>query len=63
MHNKFLLWQGIKPMSLASTLQDGVRMPAVESAMTGYMFGKGIYFTDCFSKAALNSLGQQKKTG
>ena len=53
MHNKFLLWQGIKTQSLASVLRDGVRTPAVEAAMTGYMFGKGMYFTDCFSKAAV----------
>ena len=56
MHNKFLLWQGVKQQSLASTLRDGVRIPAVESAITGYMFGKGIYFTDCFSKAAMKAM-------
>ena len=52
MHNKFLLWHPIKSQSLVSTLRNGIRMPAAESAQTGYMFGKGIYFTDCFSKAA-----------
>lgn len=59
-HNKFMLWHGIKPQSVVSTLQNGLRMP-VESAQTGYMFGKGIYFTDSASKAALQSLPAQKK--
>ena len=35
-------------------------MPNVESAQTGYMFGKGIYFTDCASKATLSSLSSKK---
>ena len=34
-------------------------MPAAESAVTGYMFGKGIYFTDCFSKAAMQAMSQK----
>lgn len=52
LHNKFLLWHPIKAQSFISTLRNGIRMPSVDSAQTGYMFGKGIYFTDCFSKAA-----------
>jgi len=27
-------------------------MPSIDSAEVGLMFGKGIYLTDCFSKAA-----------
>lgn len=60
-HNKFLLWHGVKTQALAVTLRNGIRMPNADSSMTGYMFGKGIYFTDCFSKAALQSLGPAKK--
>ena len=63
-HNKFLLWSGVKTSSLPEVLRSGIRMPNVESAQTGYMFGKGIYFTDCSSKAALQSFskkdGQQR---
>lgn len=61
LHNKFLLWNGVKPQSMAATLRDGIRMPYAKSAQTGYMFGKGIYFTDCVSKAALQSLSGNKK--
>lgn len=60
MHNKFLLWHGVKTQGLVSTLRDGIRMPSADSAQTGYMFGKGIYFTDCFSKAALQCLGRKQ---
>jgi len=52
-HNKFLLWHGMKTQSIVSSLRNGIRLPSSDSAQTGYMFGKGIYFTDCFSKAAL----------
>ena len=52
LHNKFLLWHGCRPTSLASNLREGLRLPSKESSDTGMMFGKGIYMTDCFSKAA-----------
>ena len=34
-------------------------MPSAASAPTGYMFGKGIYFTDCFSRAATQCVGMR----
>lgn len=52
LHNKFLLWHGCRLTSVMANLREGLRMPSRESAATGLMFGKGIYFTDCFSKAA-----------
>lgn len=52
LHNKFLLWSGCKQTSLVATLRHGLRMPSIDSAEVGLMFGKGIYLTDCFSKAA-----------
>lgn len=52
LRNKFLLWFGCKQSSLAANLRHGLRMQSAESASTGLMFGKGIYLTDCFSKAA-----------
>ena len=51
-HNKFLLWSGCRATSLAAILREGLRLPSDESPSTGLMFGKGIYLTDCFSKAA-----------
>ena len=56
-----MLWHGLKTQSVASTLRDGFRMPLAEAAQTGYMFGKGIYFTDCFSKAAAHCIGPNKQ--
>lgn len=55
-----MLWHGLKTQNVASTLKDGFRMPLAEVAQTGYMFGKGIYFTDCFSKAATHCIGPNK---
>ena len=53
LHNKFLLWHGFRTQCVAAVLRNGIRLPHLESAQAGYMFGKGIYFTDCFSKALL----------
>lgn len=52
LHNKFMLWYGCRQSSLVATMRHGLRMPSQEAASTGLMFGKGIYLTDCFSKAA-----------
>jgi hypothetical protein len=62
-HNKFLLWHGVKQCNLASTLREGLRVPDVEAPSTGFMFGKGLYFTDCSSKAAHQSLLTHFKEG
>jgi len=51
LHNKFLLWIGVKATSLASVLRNGLKVPPSEAPSTPYAFGKGIYFTDCASKA------------
>jgi hypothetical protein len=52
-----LLWCAVtSPASLPQILREGLRVPSKDSPSTGYMFGKGIYFTDCFSKAAKASL-------
>ena len=42
---------------MAATLRDGVRLQALEAPSTSLRFGKGIYLTDCFSKAAQQSIG------
>jgi hypothetical protein len=59
LHNKFMLWYGCKTTSLAANLREGLRLPSKESADTGLMYGKGIYLTDCFSKAANNAISGQ----
>jgi len=45
---------GCKPSSVVATLRDGLLIPTQESAV-GLMFGRGIYLTDSFSKAANQS--------
>jgi hypothetical protein len=57
--NKFLLWHGVRASSVVATMREGLRMPSVESSV-GLMFGRGIYLTDSFSKAANVSLNQSE---
>lgn len=52
LHNKFLLWHGVKQTSVPAVLRDGLRVAPQEAPSSVYMFGKGLYFTDCSSKAA-----------
>ena len=61
--NKFLLWHGCKQTSLVATFRQGLQIPSLESASTGLMFGKGIYLTDCFSKAANKSQNRGEQFG
>ena len=51
-HNKFLLWHGSRQTSLLANMREGLRVQPNEAPVAGLMFGKGIYLTDCFSKAA-----------
>lgn len=60
LHNKFLLWHGARASSVLAIMREGLRMPAVESSV-GLMFGRGIYLTDCFSKAASVSCNSQQR--
>lgn len=61
LHNKMLLWYPVlSPSCLAAILTEGIKLPDKDAAQTGYMFGKGIYFTDCFSKAAKMTLSMSK---
>lgn len=60
LHNKFLLWHGLKTQSVVGALKNGVRTPSNDAAQTGYMFGKGVYFTDCFSKAVVQSVNKKQ---
>ncbi|KAL6210371.1 hypothetical protein ACLB2K_015604 [Fragaria x ananassa] len=52
MKNRMLLWHGSRLTNWAGILSQGLRIAPPEAPVTGYMFGKGIYFADMFSKSA-----------
>ncbi|CAH8604626.1 unnamed protein product [Heterobilharzia americana] len=51
-HNKQLLWHGSRQTNWIGILSQGLRIAPPEAPVTGYMFGKGIYFADIVSKSA-----------
>ncbi|KAG2597494.1 poly [ADP-ribose] polymerase 2-like isoform X3 [Panicum virgatum] len=50
--NRMLLWHGSRLSNWTGILSQGLRIAPPESPVTGYMFGKGVYFADMFSKSA-----------
>jgi len=52
LHNRMLLWHGSRATNYAGILSQGLRIAPPEAPITGYMFGKGIYFADMVSKSA-----------
>jgi ankyrin repeat protein/predicted DNA-binding WGR domain protein len=46
-----LLWHGTSAANIIGILTQGLKIAPPEVPNTGYMFGKGIYFADCFSKS------------
>ncbi|XP_053602526.1 poly [ADP-ribose] polymerase [Plodia interpunctella] len=52
LHNRRLLWHGSRITNFAGILSQGLRIAPPEAPVTGYMFGKGIYFADMVSKSA-----------
>ncbi|MPC33378.1 Poly [ADP-ribose] polymerase 2 [Portunus trituberculatus] len=50
--NKMLLWHGSRMSNWAGILSQGLRIAPPEAPVTGYMFGKGVYFADMVSKSA-----------
>jgi len=50
--NRCLLWHGSRTTNFAGILSQGLRIAPPEAPVTGYMFGKGIYFADMVSKSA-----------
>ncbi|KAM0878796.1 hypothetical protein ACQ4PT_034651 [Festuca glaucescens] len=50
--NKMLLWHGSRLSNWAGIFSQGLRIAPPEAPVTGYMFGKGVYFADMFSKSA-----------
>ncbi|XP_031566693.1 poly [ADP-ribose] polymerase 1-like [Actinia tenebrosa] len=52
LHNRQLLWHGSSVTNYAGILSQGLRIAPPEAPVTGYMFGKGVYFADMVSKSA-----------
>uniref|UniRef100_A0AAV2JNQ0 Poly [ADP-ribose] polymerase n=1 Tax=Knipowitschia caucasica TaxID=637954 RepID=A0AAV2JNQ0_KNICA len=52
LHNRTLLWHGSRLTNWVGILSKGLRIAPPEAPVTGYMFGKGIYFADMSSKSA-----------
>jgi len=50
--NRQLLFHGSRLSNWAGILGQGLRIAPPEAPVTGYMFGKGVYFADMSSKAA-----------
>lgn len=49
--NHYLLFHGSKVFNFIGILHSGLRKAPPEAPVTGYMFGKGVYFADMFSKS------------
>ena len=47
-----LLWHGSRLTNYVGILSQGLRIAPPEAPVTGYMFGKGVYFADMVSKSA-----------
>ncbi|KAK6185449.1 hypothetical protein SNE40_007679 [Patella caerulea] len=50
--NRTLLWHGSRLTNWVGILSQGLRIAPPEAPVTGYMFGKGVYFADMSSKSA-----------
>ncbi|KAH3770057.1 poly [ADP-ribose] polymerase 2-like [Dreissena polymorpha] len=50
--NRLLLWHGSRLTNWVGILSQGLRIAPPEAPVTGYMFGKGVYFADMSSKSA-----------
>ena len=50
--NRQLLWHGSRLTNWVGILSQGLRIAPPEAPVTGYMFGKGVYFADMVSKSA-----------
>eukprot|EP00831_Metopus_contortus_P079642 TRINITY_DN796_c0_g1_i8.p1 TRINITY_DN796_c0_g1~~TRINITY_DN796_c0_g1_i8.p1 ORF type:complete len:339 (+),score=47.67 TRINITY_DN796_c0_g1_i8:140-1156(+) len=50
--NSMLLWHGSRLSNYVGILSQGLRIAPPEAPVSGYMFGKGIYFADVVCKSA-----------
>uniref|UniRef100_A0A671RND0 Poly [ADP-ribose] polymerase n=1 Tax=Sinocyclocheilus anshuiensis TaxID=1608454 RepID=A0A671RND0_9TELE len=60
LENKMLLWHGSRLSNWVGILSQGLQVAPPEAPVTGYMFGKGIYFADMSSKSANYCFANQK---
>jgi len=51
LHNRMLLWHGSKISNFMGILANGLRIAPPEASSSGINFGKGIYFSDVFTKS------------
>lgn len=51
-HNRQLLWHGSRLTNYVGIISQGLRIAPPEAPVTGYMFGKGVYFANMVSKSA-----------
>ncbi|KAF4674396.1 Poly [ADP-ribose] polymerase 2 [Perkinsus chesapeaki] len=59
--DRMLLWHGSRLTNWCGILSSGLRIAPPEAPVTGYMFGKGLYFADSFSKSANYCFATQNK--
>lgn len=52
LHNRKLLWHGSRITNFVGILSHGLKIAPPEAPISGYMFGKGVYFADMSSKSA-----------
>ena len=52
--NKKLLWHGSRMTNFVGILSQGLRIPPPEAPSSGYMYGKGVYFSDMSQKSSCN---------
>lgn len=52
LHNRKLLWHGSRLTNFVGILSLGLKIAPPEAPVSGYMFGKGVYFADMSSKSA-----------
>ena len=56
--NQRLLYHGSSLFNFVGLLSNGMKIAPPEAPVTGYMFGKGLYFADMFSKSYQYSNGR-----
>ncbi|GFU18621.1 poly polymerase 2 [Nephila pilipes] len=59
--NNLLLWHGSRITNWLGILKEGLRIAPPEAPVSGYMFGKGLYFADVSSKSANYCFATKRK--
>ena len=57
--NDLLLWHGSRLTNFVGILSQGLRIAPPEAPVSGYLYGKGIYFADLFGKSAVYCRGEK----